>query len=187
MEAVEKDNAIIGVYNSHREAVEALKILKHHKFPLKHVSIVGKGEDIKEINGVHTWEEATTKGTEIGALVGGTVGVLAGLSLITIPGIGLLYLGGGALGAFLGGVEGAAIGGAGGGIFGTIFGAFRGTEGSISGKQTTEDFSKYHDYIKEGKFLVIVNGPEEEVKLGHEILSNETHHFRVESHTSSLI
>ncbi len=178
--SINSDSSIIGVYDTHAQAVEALKTLQRHKFPLKHVALLGKGEAVQEIDGVHTWEEATTKGTEIGALVGGTLGVLAGLSLITVPGIGLVYLGT-TVGAILAGVEGTAIGSMGGMVLGSIFGAKYGTEGVVFGKPDKEDFEKYQDEIKNGKFLVIVHGPEEEIKRGHEILTSETHFDHVSS------
>ncbi len=177
---MDKSNSIIGVYDTHAQAIEALKILQRHNFPLKHVALLGKGEAVQEINGVHTWEEATTKGTEIGALVGGTLGVLAGLSLITVPGIGLVYLGT-TVGAILAGVEGTAVGSMGGLILGSIFGAKYGTEGMVFGKPDKEDFEKYQEEIKNGKFLIIVHGPEAEVQQGHDILTSESHFDHVTS------
>jgi hypothetical protein len=179
------DSAIIGVYESHHDAIEALKILKRHKFPLKHVALVGQGEAIKEIDGTHTWEDATTKGTEVGALVGGVLGVLAGLSLITIPGIGLLYLGGFA-GALIGGVGGTSIGATGGSIVGAILGARNGVEGRVTGKMDMDDFVKYQENLKDGHYLIIVHGPDAEIKHAHDILVEETKHAHVESHTTTF-
>lgn len=182
----QKDSeAIIGVYESHLEAIEALKVLKANHFNMKHVAFLGKGEAVQEVDGVHTWEEATTKGIEVGAIVGGALGILAGLSLITIPGLGLLYVGG-AIGATLMGVEGASAGAVSGGILGTIFGSKYGTTGEVSGKNDKEDYEKYHDEIEKGKFLIVVHGSAEEVAKGNEILVTHNTHEHISSSITAL-
>lgn len=174
------------MYDSQREIVDALKILKRHHFALKQLSVVGKGINLKEIRNIHTWEEATTFGTEMGAIVGLVLGVLVGLGMIAIPGMGMMFLGGGFLGAFLGGVEGVAMGGVIGGIIGTSLGAFRGAEGTISGKSSQHDFYRYEELIRENKYLIIALEPEVAQKA-QKILSDELHNYFVESHTASLI
>lgn len=180
------EKEIVGVYNSQREIVDALKILKHHKFPLQELSVLGEGLNLKEIKGVHTWEEATTFGTELGAVSGLGLGILVGLSIIAIPGAGSMFLGGGFLGAFLGGVEGLAMGGVVGGIIGTTLGAFRGVEGTISGKITQHDLLKYEDLLRENKYLIIAQDIETATKA-QTILTDEQHNYFVEAHTASLI
>lgn len=174
-------NAIIGVYETHLEAIQALKVLQAQNFNMKHVVLLGKGEAVKEIDGVHTWEEATTKGAEVGAIVGGALGILAGLSLIAVPGLGGLLYVGGVLGATLGGVEGASVGALGGGVLGSIFGSKYGTEGEATGKSDEADYKKYKKEIEAGKFLIVVHGPKEEVEKGHEILLHHATHEHISS------
>ncbi|MCS6821764.1 MAG: hypothetical protein NZ551_07835 [Microscillaceae bacterium] len=170
---MKQHSVIVGTYDTHQQAIEALKVLQSHNFNMKHVSLVGKGEAVKEIDGVHTWEEVTTRGAELGAIAGAALGVLAGLSLITVPGLGVLYVGG-ALGALLGGFEGATLGALGGGILGSIFGSKHGAEGTVHGKLNIEDAVKYKKLVEEGRFLVIVHGDKDEIKHAHNILEEHS-------------
>jgi hypothetical protein len=172
--------AIIGVYDSHLSAIEALKVLKSENFDMKTVALIGKTESVKEIDGIHTWDEAITTGAGVGALAGGTLGVLAGLSLLAVPGFGVIYLGG-MVGALLGGIEGTAIGGLGGGLLGTIFGARYGVDGVVFGKPDKEDFEKYQDELKSGKFLIIVHASDAEVEKAHNILTDHATHEHISS------
>lgn len=179
---MDKDKAIIGVYDSHLQAIEAIKILKKNHFPTKHIALIGKGEAVKEIDGVLTWEDVTVKGAEIGSLIGGALGVLAGLSLIAIPGLGVVYIGG-LLGALIGGAEGVAAGGSLGFILGSILGYQVGPEGLVSGKEDRADLKKYKKEIEDGHFLLIVRGPEKEMEQAHQILSDAAHHIQLDHFT----
>lgn len=172
----EKKSAVIGIFNSHREALEAIKVLKEENFNMKHVALVGKGEAVSEIDGIHTWEDATIKGTEVGAIVGGALGLLTGLGLIAIPGVGVLYVAGSLAGALLTGLEGTFLGSLGGTLVGAIVGGIEdGAEGHVDAKKMAEeDAKKYEEYIKDGKYLVIVQGTDKEAKRGHDILTR--HH-----------
>ncbi len=182
----EDKEAIIGVYESHLEAIEALKILQAAHFNMKHVAFLGKGEAIQDVSAVHTWEESTTKGIEVGAILGGTLGVVAGLGLLPVVGFGVILYAGTAIGATLLGVEGAAAGAVTGGILGTIFGGKYGTEGKVSGKQDKEDYEKYHEEIDNGKFLIVVHGSADEVKKGHDTLIEHANHEHISSSITGL-
>lgn len=177
--------SIIGIYDNHLEAVKAVKALKKEDFPLEHVSVIGKGEDVKEIEDAHVWEDSIISGGKIGAIFGGIIGILAGISMISIPGVGVVFLGG-TLGATLAGAGAGTVTGALAGTFlGTLFGIEEGTEGRIEGEDATKeelkaDMKKYREYLDDGKFLVLVHGPEEEVKKGHQILVNNEQHYYLE-------
>lgn len=171
--AAETSNqAIIGVYETHQQAVEALKLLSEANFPMKHVALIGRGEAVKEIDGVHTWEETTIKGAELGTFLGGALGLLTGVGLLTIPGLGVMYIAGTLAGAALGTVGGASLGSLGGTVIGSILGAVYGNDGAVEGIKDPEDAQKYEEYLKAGKYIIIVHGPESEVKEGIEILQN---------------
>ena len=71
-------------------------------------------------------------------------------------------------------IIGAAVGALFGMLLGSVFGVKYGTEGKASGKADPEDLETYKEYIEKGKFLILVHGPEEEVKRGHEILVEES-------------
>lgn len=182
---MEAKQSIIGVYDNHLDAVRAVKALKAASFPLEHVSVIGKGEDIKEVEDAHVWEDSIISGGKIGGIFGGIIGVLAGISMISIPGVGVVFLGG-TLGATLAGATtGTVTGALGGSILGTIFGLSDGIKGTIEGEEaSTEEQQankqKYRQYLDEGKFIVLVHGPEEEVKKGHDILVENEHHYHLE-------
>jgi hypothetical protein len=162
--------AIIGVYQNHQDAIDGLRILKKHHFPLKHLALVGKGGAIKNIDGVETWEDVMVKGTEIGGVVGGILGVLTGLTLVLVPEIGIIYAGTALAGAIMGGLEGGALGALSGNVLGMLFGAKLGADGEAHGETDPEDVKKYKKLLEDGKFLLVVHGPDEEVQKAHEIL-----------------
>lgn len=170
-----KSDAIVGVYQSHHAAVDALKFLKKNHFPMGHVGFIGKGEAVQDIEGVHTWDEATQKGS----LIGGAVGLLAGITMIAVPELGIIYLGGSLLAHVLGAASGMMLGSLGGTIIGAITGTRYGTEGKVFGHEDHfHDAEKYKKEVEAGKFLIVVHGPKEEVKKAEELLS---HHAQFES------
>jgi hypothetical protein len=165
--------AIVGVFENHIDAIRAIQVLKKHEFPIQHLALVGNGGAVKEIDGVHTWEDIMVKGTEIGGIVGGILGALTGLTLVLVPEIGIVYAGSALAGALLGGIEGGVFGALGGNVLGVIFGARVGAEGEATGKEDPEDVKKYKKLIQEGNFLLVVHGPQAEVEKAHQILINE--------------
>ncbi|MCU0444188.1 MAG: hypothetical protein MUE85_04665 [Microscillaceae bacterium] len=165
--------AIVGVFETHIDAIHAIQVLKKHHFPIEHLALVGSGGAVKEIDGVHTWEEVMIKGTEIGGIVGGILGALTGLTLVLVPEIGIIYTGSALAGALLGGIEGGAFGALGGNVLGMLFGARMGADGEATGKEDPEDLKKYKKLIQDGKFLLVVHGPKEEVEKAHQILIDE--------------
>jgi len=174
-----KTDAVVGIYESHREAVEALKFLQQKNFAMGHVGLIGKGEAVQDIDGIHTWDDATQKGT----LIGSVLGVLAGITLVAVPGLGVVYVGGAALTYLLGATSGMMLGGLGGTIIGAITGSRHGTEGQVVGHEDYfNDAEKYRQEIEAGKFLIVVHGPREEVEKAHEILINHTEYTTIGSH-----
>lgn len=165
--------AIIGVYKDHHDAIDGLRTLKKHHFSLQHVALVGKGGAVKNIDGVETWEDVMVKGTEIGGVVGGILGVLTGLTLVLVPEIGLIYAGTALGGAIMGGLEGGALGALSGNVLGLLFGSKLGADGAAYGEADPEDVKKYKKLIEEGKFLLVVHGPEKEIQKAHEILMTD--------------
>ncbi|NJL13251.1 MAG: hypothetical protein HC913_09790 [Microscillaceae bacterium] len=175
-------NAMIGVYENHLAAVEALKVLMHHNFPMKHVAIIGPGGGLKEIEGAYTWEDATIRGAEVGGVVGGLLGVLSGLTLFLLPELGIIYAAGPLLYALFGGAGGASAGGLGGSLIGAVLGTKIGPGGKVSGKADPEDEQTYQDYIKAGKFIIVVHGPDTEVAEAHQILIENSNMAYAERH-----
>ncbi len=174
-----KTDAVVGSYETHQAAVEALKLLQSNHFTMGHVGLIGKGEAVQDIDGVHTWDGTTQKGS----LIGGALGLLTGIALVSVPGLGVVYVGGAVLTHILGAASGMMLGGLGGTIIGAITGAKYGTEGVVIGHEDYyHDADKYKKEVEAGRFLIVVHGPKEEVKKAHDILTNHTEYTAIGSH-----
>lgn len=157
----------VAIYNSHKQALEAIKELKQQDFPLDHVSVIGKAGviDDEHLHLDDTLDE-TDKSTNVPAYVGigaGTVlGLLTGIGLFAIPGLGVIYGAGALAGAF----AGAEVGTIGGGFV------------SLLAKYFTKDdhIENIKDHIEAGKFVLVVSGDAEDISRAKEILHSHNVH-----------
>jgi len=159
----------IGVYSTHEQAIEAVKELKAAGFPIKHVSIIGHHKETlqeqqEESNQI---TRKAGKGVGIGALVGSTVGVLTGVGVFAVPGLGFLF----GAGALVGAIAGLDLGLIGGGVASAL---------SIGLSKDHHDI--YNKHLEEGKFLLIVQGPEKDVHRAKEILDKHGTHIALATH-----
>ncbi|MCA9905172.1 MAG: DUF1269 domain-containing protein [Anaerolineae bacterium] len=153
--------SVVGVYNQVEDAEEAIGKLSTSGFPVNQVSIVAHDlESEKQVHGFVTTGDVAKEGAVTGGWVGGLFGLLVGAAFVWVPGFGPLLVAGPFAAALLGGIEGAVAGAAGGGLLGALFGW------GIS----KQHILKYEEVVKGGKYLVIANGTEEQVKKAHEIL-----------------
>ncbi len=154
----------IGVYKTHDDAINALKELKNAGFNTKHVSLIGKAEQKEDT------DLLTVAGTEvgIGALTGTTIGLLTGVGLFAIPGLGFLF----GAGALVGAIAGFDFGLLGGGVVSAL------TLSNLH-KQVGDE---YDTAIKEGRFLLIVQGSDDEVAQAEHILETHGTHTRLNTH-----
>ena len=164
----------IGVYPTHQEAVEAVSALHAAGFAKKQVSILGK---VQHQDGVPAGETevsqekmARVAGAEVGisALAGSTLGLLTGIGVFAIPGLGFLF----GAGALVGAIAGFDIGLIGGGIISAL--TLPNLEPDVA-KQYDED-------IRGGRFLVIVQGNQEEVDHARDLLSEHGKHSSLHMH-----
>ena len=108
-------NILSGLFDTRRDAIEAIDDLIERGVPRHDISIVSNDsagwydEDSREEAGAET-------GAGIGALAGGAGGMLAGLGVLVIPGIGQLAAAGWLLSTAAGAAAGAIVGGAAGGL-----------------------------------------------------------------------
>ncbi len=78
----------VGVYDSHQKAVDAVAELKKAKFPVKHLSILGKVDtEVVADNEAHILPKDVVKleGIEAGTALGVALGVLTGVGIFAIP------------------------------------------------------------------------------------------------------
>ena len=154
-------NSVVGVFSSITDAEDAVEKLNSGGFPINQVSIIAQDlESERQVQGFITAGDVAKRGVGTGAWVGGLFGLLMGAAFIWVPGFGPLMVAGPFAAILLGGIEGAVAGAAGGGVLGALFGW------GIS----KQHILKYEEVVKGGKYLLIANGNEDEVKRAHTIL-----------------
>lgn len=168
-------NSVVGIFNSLGDAEDAVDSLGEGHFPIRQVSVVAQDLSTeRQVHGYITTGDIAKTGASAGAWMGGLFGVLLGAAFIWVPGFGPLVVAGPLAASLIGGVEGAIAGAAGGGLLGVLFGW------GIS----KEHILKYEEIVKGGKYLVIANGTEEQVRQAHAILDktqSETVNLHVEN------
>ena len=148
--------ARIGVCDTHEDAVEAVKILENANFPMKEVSLIGRVEKVEDHLHVRSLDPVRNAPAIVGASAGTIVGLLTGLGVFAIPGFGFLY----GAGAIIGTIGGFDLGLVTGGVISLLltFGIDR------------ESAMAYQEHLKNGKFLLAVQGPEKDIEKARELL-----------------
>lgn len=155
----------IAIYETHKEAVDAVKMLYDHGFPMKNVSLIGTAEIIDDHIHVRTSDVMQKTPAVIGMGAGTVVGLLSGIGVFAIPGFGFLY----GAGALVGAIAGFDLGFVAGGIISIL--SFLGIK--------EDEVVKYEEHLKEGKFMVALNGSEEEIEKAEHILHTEGTHLEI--------
>ncbi|OXM84218.1 general stress protein [Paenibacillus rigui] len=137
---------IVGVFQTEREAIQAVDALKRQGYRPEEISIVARDKD----NAAHIQKETGTKapeglaaGAATGGVLGGTAGLLAGLGILAIPGIGPIL----AAGPIAATLTGLAVGAGAGGLVGGLVGL----------GIPEDEANRYNDYVKNGHILVLVD------------------------------
>lgn len=153
----------IAIYDTHEKAVNAIKVLSDEGFSMENVSLLGKAEVIEDH--IHIQSLDTIKETPaiVGMGAGTLIGLLSGIGVFTIPGFGFLY----GAGALVGIIAGFDLGIVAGGFISLL--TFAGIK--------EDKVIKCHEHLKEGKFMVIVNGSNEEIQRAKHILHTEGNHI----------
>jgi hypothetical protein len=151
---------LIGVYNSHKAALSALKELERSGFSTKQLSIMGKAH--LENNHIHVKSNDKVERAEISIslIAGTTLGLLTGMGIFAIPGVGILY----GAGAFVGAIAGLEAGLFTGGLTAIITSAV-GVDTAIA--------ANYEKHLNEGNFLVFVQGNEKEINNARHVLHTQ--------------
>lgn len=152
----------IAIYDSHEKAVNAVRKLSESGFQMKHVSLLGKADVIDDHVHVHSLENAKNAPVLIGVGAGALVGLLSGLGVFAIPGFGFLYGAGAVVGAFGGFDLGLVTGG---------IASLLATAGIKEDKVV-----RFHEHLADGKFAVVVNGSQDEVKQAENLLNADGSH-----------
>jgi uncharacterized membrane protein len=156
-----KNNAVVGVYNSHTEAEAAVKELQRSGFDMQKLSIVGKDYHTEEhVIGYYNAGDRMKFWGKLGAFWGGFWGLLFGSALFLIPGIGPVVVFGPLVSWIVGALEGAVVVG---GL--SALGA-----GLYSIGIPKDSIMQYETALKSDKFLVIAHGTAAEVAQAKSIL-----------------
>jgi hypothetical protein len=158
----------VGVYISHKHALKAVEILIEHGFHKENISIIGQAELIDDNLQINSGELIQGAEVSIGAAAGATLGILTGIGVFAIPGLGFIF----GAGALLGAIAGFD--------FGIIAGGVVAFFTSLGIKK--EHVIRMNEQLKEGNFLVIVQGPHKEVHEAREILQGHGTHIELHTH-----
>ncbi len=107
---------LTGLFDSHADAVTAVRELERMGIPSDDISIVSHHREGDESNAA----EGAGAGAGIGAAIGGAGGLLTGLGIMAIPGVGPVVAAGWLAATAVGAVAGAAAGGVAGGLIGAM-------------------------------------------------------------------
>ncbi len=145
----------VAIYDSHWTSLDAVEMLKSKSYPVNQLSIMGQAKIAD--NPARKKSKKPLKKVNEGIILGSTLGVLPGVGIFSVPGFGYIF----GAGAIKKELAGYVIGFIGDGII-SIFKKI-----GIN----NDKINMYSKYLKEGNFLVIAQGNDEEVKKAKEILS----------------
>jgi hypothetical protein len=149
--------SIIGVYESHEQAVTAISKLKKSGYPDKLLSLFGKVDIVDGHVRVKAHQSSGSRYVTIGIASAAVLETLAVIGIFAVPGFGLLFGAGAAVGGFAG-LSTALIAG------GDVRAIFSDEDLSDS------DEEKYEKLLMEGKFLVFADGDDQQLKQAHDML-----------------
>ena len=160
----------VGVYENHEKAMIAAGELKENGFTESQLSVIWSKEKLDDEFEKQSRKITTIVASEIGAgvSIGTVLGILTGVDVIAIPGLGLLY----GAGAIVGAIAGIDFGLIGGGLLSAL---------SISGIKR-EHHEKYDTHLREGKYLLLVQGETEEMERAQKILLAHGQHNELAIH-----
>jgi len=161
--------SLIAVYPSHDQAVSALQALKQSGYPTALLSMIGRAEVVNSHLIIRSKVEVEKAELGIGALLGTILGILTGVGFLAIPGLGILY----GVGVFFGALTGLWAGIVTGG-FAVILTTRYGIDGATA--------DRYEQYIKDGHFIVLAQGGDEQLAGAQAILQGSIETIELNRH-----
>ncbi len=157
--------SIVGIYDTHESAVNALTALKENNFPMKQVSLMGKAEVIEDHVQIKSYNGIQNAPVLLGTGGGTIIGLLSGIGVFAIPGFGFLY----GAGAIVGSIAGFDVGLITGGI-GSLL--------TTLGLKDTHA-KKIQEHLEKGKYTLVIHGSLEEIKKAEKLLLKEGSHHEL--------
>jgi hypothetical protein len=151
----------IAIFESHEDAERAVHSLSDAGIDLRKISIVGRDFQSEEhAVGFYKLGDRMRFFGGLGAFWGTLAGILLGAFVMVIPVFGHLIILGPLAATIVSGAEGAAVGGAAGALVGALNGLGVPRESAI----------RYELAVEADKFLVTVQGSNQDVALAQEVL-----------------
>jgi hypothetical protein len=155
------ENIAVAIFDSHRNAEEAVRALGHAGFPMERLTVVGKGNhaDQRVVGFYNAGDRIKVWGMN-GAFWGVMWGLIFSGVFMTLPLIGPIVVLGHLGIMLLGAAEGALVVGGGSALAGAL--------ASIGIPK--DSIIRYEESVKTDQFLVMAHGTPEEVARAKEIL-----------------
>jgi hypothetical protein len=170
-------NAVIGVFDTHTKAEDAVKELQKSGYNMRQLSIVGKDYHTEEqVVGYYNTGDRMKYWGKMGAFWGGFWGLLFGSAFFAIPGVGPILVAGPLVAWIVGALEGAVVVG---GI--SAIGA-----GLVSIGIPKDSVVKYDVALKTDQFLLVVHGTPDAVAKAESIIQG-TRALSCDVHTQSPV
>jgi uncharacterized protein YjbJ (UPF0337 family) len=167
--AINEFKRSVGTFSTKSEVESALTQLRQAGFDMDDVHVLVKNEDNEpdQIAGVDVKDKVgnqagkgAASGAATGGAIGGVTGLLVGLGAIAIPGVAPVLAAGAAGTAIATALTGGAIGAAAGGLVGALVGL----------GIPKERAEVYEGVLRQGGYVVILDGTQEELDQAHAIL-----------------
>ena len=157
-----KTDIAVAVYDSHRQAEDAVHKLAKAGFDMKAISILGKDYHTEEhVVGYFNTGDRVKYFGKLGAFWGGMAGILFGSALMFVPVVGHIVVLGPIAATIAGGLQGAVLGGGLSALAGALM-----TLGI-----PRDSVLRYETALKADKFLVMVHGGADDIRRAQEELS----------------
>jgi hypothetical protein len=156
-------NAVVGVYESHEKAENAVKELQKAGFDMKKLSILGRDYHTEEhVVGYYNTGDRMKAWGKIGAFWGSIWGLLFGAAFFIVPGIGPIAVAGPLVSAIVGALEGAVV-----------VGGASAIGGALAGIGIPKDsVLNYETQLKADKFVLVCHGTADEMQKAKATLAN---------------
>jgi hypothetical protein len=169
-----KENAMVAIYNNHKDAEDAVQELQRSGFDMKKLSIVGKDYHTEEhVVGYYNAGDRMKYWGKWGAFWGGFWGLLFGWAFFAIPGIGPVLVAGPLVAWIVAALEGAVV----------VGGLSAVGAGLYSIGIPKDSILEYETALKANKFILLAHGTAEEVARAKDIVAT-THPAQMNVHSA---
>lgn len=155
----------IAIFSSHDEAIQAVETLKYAGVDMSTISLIGKAEVVDDKIHVKSNRSLIAAPTVAGTIIGTSLGIMTGIGLFAIPGFGVIFGAGAIVGALAGFDVGLIAGG---------------TTTILMELGIKEDHLAYEEHIREGNFLMFIDGSEEQITQAETLIEGK--HLGVARH-----